>query len=311
MPDLLHDPVLGLGLVAFALLLVVLPLAFWALSGGRSSSSVRLLVAVANLCLTAQLVLRWLDSGHFPISNLYESLCFLAWGCTLTQLLVERSWPSPLVPAAATPMALGCVAFASFALPDRLQEASPLVPALRSSWLVMHVSVIMLSYAALLVGSLLSIAVLLKDPGENLELRSSSIGSGAFRQSRLSSDGPGAMAAPLQLTSVEMSVVEQLDSLSYRTITVGFLLLSVGLVSGAVWANEAWGSWWSWDPKETWALICWLVYAAYLHTRLIRGWQGRRPALVAAAGLVVIAVCYIGVNLLGIGLHSYGWFFDS
>jgi cytochrome c-type biogenesis protein CcsB len=311
LPDLLHDPVLGLGLVAFALLLVVLPLAFWALSGGRSSSSVRLLVAVANLCLTAQLVLRWLDSGHFPISNLYESLCFLAWGCTLTQLLVERSWPSPLVPAAATPMALGCVAFASFALPDRLQEASPLVPALRSSWLVMHVSVIMLSYAALLVGSLLSIAVLLKDPGENLELRSSSIGSGAFRQSRLSSDGPGAMAAPLQLTSVEMSVVEQLDSLSYRTITVGFLLLSVGLVSGAVWANEAWGSWWSWDPKETWALICWLVYAAYLHTRLIRGWQGRRPALVAAAGLVVIAVCYIGVNLLGIGLHSYGWFFDS
>ncbi len=311
MPDLLHDPVLGLGLVAFALLLVVLPLAFWALSGGRSSSSVRLLVAVANLCLTAQLVLRWLDSGHFPISNLYESLCFLAWGCTLTQLLVERSWSSPLVPAAATPMALGCVAFASFALPDRLQEASPLVPALRSSWLVMHVSVIMLSYAALLVGSLLSIAVLLKDPGENLELRSSSIGSGAFRQSRLSSDGPGAMAAPLQLTSVEMSVVEQLDSLSYRTITVGFLLLSVGLVSGAVWANEAWGSWWSWDPKETWALICWLVYAAYLHTRLIRGWQGRRPALVAAAGLVVIAVCYIGVNLLGIGLHSYGWFFDS
>jgi cytochrome c-type biogenesis protein CcsB len=311
LPDLLHDPVLGLGLVAFALLLVVLPLAFWALSGGRSSSSVRLLVAVANLCLTAQLVLRWLDSGHFPISNLYESLCFLAWGCTLTQLLVERTWPSPLVPAAATPMALGCVAFASFALPDRLQEASPLVPALRSSWLVMHVSVIMLSYAALLVGSLLSIAVLLKDPGENLELRSSSIGSGAFRQSRLSSDGPGTMAAPLQLTSVEMSVVEQLDSLSYRTITVGFLLLSVGLVSGAVWANEAWGSWWSWDPKETWALICWLVYAAYLHTRLIRGWQGRRPALVAAAGLVVIAVCYIGVNLLGIGLHSYGWFFDS
>jgi cytochrome c-type biogenesis protein CcsB len=311
LPDLLHDPVLGLGLAAFALLLLVLPLSFWALSGGSASSPVRLLVAAANLCLTAQLVLRWIDSGHFPISNLYESLCFLAWGCTLTQLLVERSWPSPLVAAAATPIGLGCVAFASFALPDRLQEASPLVPALRSSWLVMHVSVIMLSYAALLVGSLLSIAVLFTDRGEALELRSSSIGSGGYRQGSLSSDGPGAMAAPLRLSSVSMSMVEQLDSLSYRTITVGFLLLSVGLVSGAVWANEAWGSWWSWDPKETWALICWLVYAAYLHTRLIRGWQGRRPALVAAAGLVVIVVCYIGVNLLGIGLHSYGWFFDS
>ena len=304
MPALLNDPVLGLGLTAFALLLVALPLAFWSLSGGRSSTAVRLLVAGANLCLTAQLVLRWWESGHFPISNLYESLCFLAWGCTLTQLLVERSWPSPLVPAAATPMALGCVAFASFALPDRLQEASPLVPALRSSWLVMHVSVIMISYAALLVGSLLSLAVLFTDRGNTMELRSSSIGSGGYRQAQL--------ATPqLQLSSVSMPAVEQLDSLSYRTITVGFLLLSVGLVSGAVWANEAWGSWWSWDPKETWALICWLVYAAYLHTRLIRGWQGRKPALVAAAGLVVIVVCYIGVNLMGIGLHSYGWFFDS
>ena len=304
MPALLNDPVLGLGLTAFALLLVALPLAFWSLSGGRSSTAVRLLVAGANLCLTAQLVLRWWESGHFPISNLYESLCFLAWGCTLTQLLVERTWPSPLVPAAATPMALGCVAFASFALPDRLQEASPLVPALRSSWLVMHVSVIMISYAALLVGSLLSLAVLFTDRGNSMELRSSSIGSGGYRQAQL--------ATPqLQLSSVAMPAVEQLDSLSYRTITVGFLLLSVGLVSGAVWANEAWGSWWSWDPKETWALICWLVYAAYLHTRLIRGWQGRKPALVAAAGLVVIVVCYIGVNLLGIGLHSYGWFFES
>ena len=310
---MLPDPVIALGLAAFAMLLLVLPVAFWALSGGHSSKAVRLLVAAANLCLTAQLVLRWWDSGHFPISNLYESLCFLAWACTLTQLLVERNWPSPLVPAAATPMALGCVAFASFALPDRLQEASPLVPALRSSWLVMHVSVIMVSYAALLVGSLLSLAVLFTDRGNSLELRSSSIGSGGYRQATLvtAADGSGSGVAPLQLSSVAMPVVEQLDSLSYRTITVGFLLLSVGLVSGAVWANEAWGSWWSWDPKETWALICWLVYAAYLHTRLIRGWQGRKPALVAAAGLVVIAVCYIGVNLLGIGLHSYGWFFDS
>ncbi len=306
----MNDPVLALGLGAFALLLVVLPLSFWALSGGsqgRISTLVRFLLAAANLCLTAQLVLRWWESGHFPISNLYESLCFLAWGCTLTQLLVERAWPNPLVAAAATPMALGCVAFASFALPDRLQEASPLVPALRSSWLVMHVSVIMLSYAALLVGSLLSVAVLFTNRQEALELRSSSIGSGGFRQAQLASEGPGGMS----LTSSVFRISEQLDSLSYRTITVGFLLLSVGLVSGAVWANEAWGSWWSWDPKETWALITWLVYAAYLHTRLIRGWQGRRPALLASAGLVVLAVCYIGVNLLGIGLHSYGWFFGS
>ena len=298
------DPVLGLGLFAFGLLLLALPLAFWKVSSEQTSGLVTLLIATANLALTAQLVLRWWQSGHFPISNLYESLCFLAWACTLTQLLVERTWPTPIVAAAATPMGLGCIAFASFALPDQLQEASPLVPALRSSWLVMHVSVIMVSYAALLVGSLLSLAVLVMDRGEALELRSSSIGSGGFRQAVTTPD-----SGLLQLQSVELSTNEQLDSLSYRTITVGFLMLTVGIISGAVWANEAWGSYWSWDPKETWALICWLVYAAYLHTRLSRWWQGRRPALVAVVGLIVIAVCYIGVNLLGIGLHSYGWFF--
>ena len=296
--------VTSLGFGAFVLLLLALPIAFWSVSSDSRPGVVRLLVAIANLLLTAQLVLRWWQSGHFPISNLYESLCFLAWACTLTQLLVERAWPSPIVAAAATPMGLGCIAFASFALPDQLQSASPLVPALRSSWLVMHVSVIMVSYAALLVGSLLSLAVLVMDRGEALELRSSSIGSGGFRQA-VTTPASGL----LQLQSVELSTNEQLDSLSYRTITVGFLMLTVGIISGAVWANEAWGSYWSWDPKETWDLICWLFYAAYLHTRLSRGWQGRRPALVAVVGLIVIAICYIGVNLLGIGLHSYGWFF--
>ncbi|MDA7677123.1 c-type cytochrome biogenesis protein CcsB [bacterium] len=305
------DPVLGLGLFAFGLLLLALPLAFWKVSSEKTSGLVTLLIATANLALTAQLVLRWWQSGHFPISNLYESLCFLAWACTLTQLLVERSWPTPIVAAAATPMGLGCIAFASFALPDQLQAASPLVPALRSSWLVMHVSVIMVSYAALLVGSLLSVAVLVTDRGHALELRSSSIGSGGYRRAALATPLGSVGDSDVQLTSVQFTRNELLDSLSYRTITVGFLLLTVGIISGAVWANEAWGSYWSWDPKETWALICWLVYAAYLHTRLSRGWQGRRPALVASAGLVVIGVCYIGVNLLGIGLHSYGWFFGT
>ena len=304
MHSLPFDLVTGLGFGAFLLLLLAMPLAFWSVASKARTGSVQLLVAMANLLLTSQLVMRWWESGHFPISNLYESLCFLAWASTLTQLLVERSWPSPIVAAAATPMGLGCIAFASFALPDQLQTSAPLVPALRSSWLVMHVSVIMVSYAALLVGSRLSWAVLVTDRGEALELRSSSIGSGGFRQSvGVGNDGV------LKLQSIQLSTTEQLDSLSYRTITVGFLMLTVGIVSGAVWANEAWGSYWSWDPKETWALICWLVYAAYLHTRLSRGWQGRRPALVAVVGLVVIAVCYIGVNLLGIGLHSYGWFF--
>ncbi len=304
----LGDPVLSLGLVAFLLLLVALPVSFWSLTTNKKSSNVTLLIALANLCLASQLLLRWWQSGHFPVSNLYESLCFLAWSCSLTQLIVEQSWPSPLVSAFATPMSLIAVAFASFVLPENLQKASPLVPALRSSWLIMHVSVIMLSYAALLIGSILSAAVLIIDREDNLEIRASSIGSGGYRATGKQNIDLDPIN-PIQLSSLNFSRLERLDTMSYRTITVGFLLLTVGLISGAVWANEAWGSWWSWDPKETWALICWLIYAAYLHTRLTKGWQGRRPAIFATSGVLIIGICYIGVNLLGVGLHSYGWFF--
>ncbi len=304
----LGEPVLLLGFLAFLMLLIALPLSFWFVVRGNSSRTVRLLISAANIFLTGQLLFRWWQSSHFPISNLYESLCFLAWACTLTQLIVERSWDSPVVSAAATPISLLSVAFASFALPERLQQASPLVPALRSSWLVMHVSVIMCSYAALLIGSLLSLAVIFVEREKVLEIRSNSIGVGGFRNASLQFSRIN-KSEDFKLSPVELTISERLDSLSYQTITVGFLLLTVGLISGAVWANEAWGSWWSWDPKETWALICWLVYAAYLHTRLSRGWEGRKSAFVASAGLIVIVICYIGVNLFGIGLHSYGWFF--
>ena len=304
------DPVVFLGFIAFLFLLIALPISFWSVASNRNSSASTLLIATTNLFLTSQLILRWWQSGHFPISNLYESLCFLTWGCTLTQLFAERAWRSPVVSAVSTPVALLCIGFASFALPENLQSSSPLVPALRSSWLIMHVSVIMCSYAALLIGSILSFAVFFVDLNKEINIRNSSIGSGGFRQSSdifLNNKNENLKI----IQPINMTNAEQLDSLSYRAITAGFLLLTVGLISGAVWANEAWGSWWSWDPKETWALICWLVYAAYLHTRLTKGWQGKKPAMVAIAGFFVIIVCYIGVNLLGIGLHSYGWFFDS
>ena len=104
------------------------------------------------------------------------------------------------------------------------------------------------------------------------------------------------------------TIAQTLDNLSYRTLGFGFPLLTIGILSGAVWANEAWGSYWSWDPKETWALITWLVFAIYLHTRLTKGWKGTGPALIATGGFVIVWICYLGVNLLGTGLHSYGWF---
>tara|TARA_B100000700_G_scaffold158364_1_gene175597 strand:+ start:484 stop:1431 length:948 start_codon:yes stop_codon:yes gene_type:complete len=305
-----YDPVVFFGIVSFFSLLTALPFSFWAVAGGENSSQARFLVSVANLFLTSQLILRWLQSGHFPISNLYESLCFLTWSCTLTQLFVERAWRSPIVPAVATPVSLLLIGFASFVLPENLQLSAPLVPALRSSWLIMHVTVIMCSYAALLIGSILSFGVFLVDWKQQFNIRNSSIGAGNFRESSdlylQDQNDQFNLIEPVRFTNAE-----QLDSLSYRAITAGFLLLTVGLISGAVWANEAWGSWWSWDPKETWALICWLVYAAYLHTRITKGWQGKKPAMLAIAGFFLILVCYIGVNLLGVGLHSYGWFFDA
>ena len=105
----------------------------------------------------------------------------------------------------------------------------------------------------------------------------------------------------------KLNLLESLDNLSYRIIGLGFPLLTIGIIAGAVWANEAWGSYWSWDPKETWALITWLVFAAYLHTRITKSWQGKGPAMLASLGFIVVWVCYLGVNFLGKGLHSYGW----
>tara|TARA_Y100001968_G_scaffold41189_7_gene31318 strand:+ start:8173 stop:9129 length:957 start_codon:yes stop_codon:yes gene_type:complete len=303
----LVDPVLFFGLISFVFLLLSLPVVFWAVAGDKSSSLARFFVALANIFLTAQLLLRWWESGHFPISNLYESLCFLTWAITFAFLLVERSFNSPLVGASSIPFALLTLSFASFVLPDQLKVSSPLVPALKSTWLVMHVSVIMCSYAALIVGSLLSAVVLLIDRENEVQIRSNSIGIGGFRANS-SVLNEYINKESILIDSIKINKAEQFDSLSYRVITFGFLLLTLGLISGAVWANEAWGSWWSWDPKETWALICWLVYAAYLHVRLVKGWQGRRPAFLALSGVFVIGICYIGVNLLGIGLHSYGWF---
>jgi cytochrome c-type biogenesis protein CcsB len=104
-----------------------------------------------------------------------------------------------------------------------------------------------------------------------------------------------------------MNLLEGFDNISYRFIGLGFPFLTLGIISGAVWANQAWGSYWSWDPKETWALIAWLVFAVYLHTRITKSWQGKKPAYIATLGFFTVWVCYLGVNFLGKGLHSYGW----
>lgn len=299
-------------------------------------------MAIANLCIATLLGARWLDAGYFPLSNLYESLFFLAWGITTMHIVVNRignksanDTAKRLVGAFTSPLAMGITAFAAIALPSGMQVSEPLVPALKSNWLMMHVSVMLLSYAALMTGSILAIAFLIVTRGQDVVLQGSSFGTN-FRSvadddseklasvpfaafavegmgSVLTSGNTAAITAAIApqtkpLSLRRLTIGETLDNLSYRAIGLGFPLLTIGIIAGGVWANEAWGSYWSWDPKETWSLITWLVFAAYLHTRITKGWQGRKPAILASMGLVVVWTCYLGVNLLGKGLHSYGWF---
>lgn len=299
-------------------------------------------MAIANLCIATLLGARWLDAGYFPLSNLYESLFFLAWGITTMHIVVNRignksanDTAKRLVGAFTSPLAMGITAFAAIALPSGMQVSEPLVPALKSNWLMMHVSVMLLSYAALMTGSILAIAFLIVTRGQDVVLQGSSFGTN-FR-SVADDDSEKLASVPFAAFAVEgmgsvltsgntatitaaiapqtkplslrrLTIGETLDNLSYRAIGLGFPLLTIGIIAGGVWANEAWGSYWSWDPKETWSLITWLVFAAYLHTRITKGWQGRKPAILASMGLVVVWTCYLGVNLLGKGLHSYGWF---
>jgi cytochrome c-type biogenesis protein CcsB len=263
---------------------------------------------VANLCMAALLAARWIAAGYFPLSNLYESLFFLAWGITAMHLVAEKMSQSRLVGAATAPVAMGITAFAALTLPDEMQNSAPLVPALKSNWLMMHVSVMMLSYATLMVGAVMAITFLVVTAGQQVELQGNSLGIGGYRLS--SSPDLGNASTTVTLSPQRLSLAQTLDNISYRIIGLGFPLLTIGIIAGGVWANEAWGSYWSWDPKETWALITWLFFAAYLHSRITKGWQGRRPAILAASGFVVIWICYLGVNILGKGLHSYGWFFN-
>jgi len=181
--NLIYEPVSVLGLLVFYFLLINLPISLVAVFKKQSSDTVKNLTILVNLLISLQLLSRWAISGHFPISNLYESLYFLAWGITLGQLLIEKEYRSPIIPSIAIPIELVTVAFACFVLPDDLKLSSNLVPALRSSWLVMHVSVVMLSYAALIIGSLLSFSVLFINKNRPLQIRSNSTGIGGFKTS--------------------------------------------------------------------------------------------------------------------------------
>jgi cytochrome c-type biogenesis protein CcsB len=263
-------------------------------------------VLSSNIFITIILTWRWIESGYFPLSNLYESLFFFTWGITFIGLILESATSLNLLGAIITPLSMFIVGFATLSLPDGMQKAAPLVPALKSNWLMMHVSIMMFSYSTLIIGSLLSIVFLILTKGRQVNLKGSSIGNINIQGTNISDDLQFHESYDGVLEK-KLNLLESLDNLSYRVIGLGFPLLTIGIIAGAVWANEAWGSYWSWDPKETWALITWLVFAAYLHTRITQSWQGKGPAILASFGFIVVWICYLGVNFLGKGLHSYGW----
>ena len=261
---------------AFYLVRMVSGREIWGRMGTAAAS-------VGLLAQTVALILRWVASyemgiGHAPLTNLYESLIFFAWAIVALYLTIEWRTKNRSLGAFVVPVAFLCMAFASLS-PGINSRIQPLIPALQSNWLTSHVLTCFLGYAAFTVAFALGLMVLLK-------ARDGNPGEGAPRFLRLIPD------------------MDSLDELIYQSTVLGFVFLTIGIMTGSVWAHYAWGSYWSWDPKETWSLITWLVYAIMLHSRYVRGWRGKRMAVMAIVGFVSVLITYLGVNYLP-GLHSY------
>jgi cytochrome c-type biogenesis protein CcsB len=295
------------GILLFSMTIYWISLSFFKeannfVSIGRNSS------IVANILLFFILASRWVVAGYFPLSNLYESLLFLTWTLLTIYLYIENKTKSKLMGAILIPVALLISGFANLTLSPEMQKASPLVPALQSNWLMMHVSMMMLSYATLIMGSLLCILFLVISKYQDVNLQIIDESSVPLYNVMLEYYETKLFSPSDEISELgKLKLLQSLDNWSYRIIGLGFPFLTIGIIAGGVWANEAWGSYWSWDPKETWALITWIVFATYLHSRITKGWEGKKTAILGGLGFFVIWICYLGVNFLGKGLHSYGW----
>jgi cytochrome c-type biogenesis protein CcsB len=268
----------------------------------------RISTSIAHIVLFFILCSRWIVAGYFPLSNLYESLLFLTWILLTAYLYIETKTNSRLIGAIVVPVTLLISGFANLTLSPEMQKSSPLVPALQSNWLMLHVSMMLLSYGTLIMGSLLCILFLVISGYKDIDLKSKEKEILPFYNVMLEYYERTVISPSAEISEFgKIKLLQSLDNWSYRIIGLGFPFLTIGIISGGVWANEAWGSYWSWDPKETWALITWLVFATYLHARITKGWEGKKTAIVGGLGFFVIWICYLGVNFLGKGLHSYGW----
>jgi cytochrome c-type biogenesis protein CcsB len=239
------------------------------------------LLVIGLLIHSAGLVFRWIEThqtgyGYVPLSNMYESLIFFSWTIVLVYLILEFKYRQKIIGVFVTPFAFLAIALTSI-IPGIDAKITPLVPALQSNWLAIHVITCFLGYASFAVSFGISILYLIQDK-----------------------KGTQKEGATKWLPSTSI-----LDEINYKSIVIGFPMLTLGIVTGAAWANYAWGSYWSWDPKETWSLITWFVYAAFLHARFTRDWRGRKAAVLSVVGFSAVLFTYFGVNYLISGLHSY------
>ena len=295
------------GILLFAMIIYWTSISFFSWTTDLSKIG-RFGSILANILLFFILCSRWIIEGYFPLSNLYESLLFLTWTLLTIYLYIEFKTKSKLIGSVLIPIAVLINGFANLTLSPEMQKSSPLVPALQSNWLMMHVSMMMLSYATLIIGSLLCLLFLVISNYQDVDLKIIDTSYSSLSNIILDYYESQILTPTNEISELgKLKLLHSLDNWSYRIIGLGFPFLTIGIIAGGIWANEAWGSYWSWDPKETWALITWLVFATYLHARITKGWEGKKTAILGGLGFFVIWVCYLGVNFLGKGLHSYGW----
>ncbi|MBL7115982.1 MAG: c-type cytochrome biogenesis protein CcsB [Kiritimatiellae bacterium] len=251
----------------YLLALVTAAIALFAWRKPLSWVSIGALSAGA-LLQTVYIGMRWVEAGRAPFSNMFESLVLFAWALAVVYLVVRARINIPALSTATCLMVLLVMAYASAFESD----IKPLMPALQSNWLSVHVFTCFLGYSGFAISFLSAIGFLVI--------------------ARANSKCPD-------------ETKNNIDMVTAKTISFGFLFLTVGIITGAVWANSAWGTYWSWDPKETWSLITWFVYAIFLHCRYMRGWHGRRAAWIAIFGFCCVLFTYFGVSRWLPGLHSY------
>ena len=227
------------------------------------------------------MMVRWYESyllgadiGHIPVSNLYEVFVLFCLITALFTVFYEEKYATRQVSAFIMLIISAAVGFLLWYMSSRdAQEIQPLVPALQSWWMKIHVPANFIGYGTFALAAMVGVAYLVKSKGVFVD----------------------------RLPSLEV-----LDDIMYKAIAVGFAFFTIATILGALWAADAWGGYWSWDPKETWALIVWLNYAAWLHMRLMKGLRGQIAAWWAVIGLLVTTFAFLGVNMFLSGLHSYG-----